>query len=100
VIAIALCICLTLLQAFDFYSTYTILKRPNGYEDNPIMAKLFAAVGMVPGLLLAKGGVTAMIWAGWVYGAFEDELSLAILAILTVYYANVMMKNYDFLTRK
>lgn len=104
-IALALCIALTALQAFDFYSTYTILKRPGGYEDNPAMAKLFAAVGMVPGLLIAKGGVTAIVWAAWYIGAWNEEalglpLPLMMLGVVVLYYANVMMKNFDFLTRR
>ena len=104
-IALALCICLTLLQAFDFYSTYTILTRPGGSEDNPVMAKLFAAVGMVPGLLLAKGGSVAFIWWAWYYGGWVEEwqrlpIPLVMLGVLTLYYANVMCKNYDFMTRK
>ena len=104
-IALALCIALTALQAFDAYSTYTILKRPGGYEDNPAMAKLFAAVGLVPGLLIAKGGVTAIIWAAWYYGEWLETwqglpVPLVLLGVVVLYYANVMMKNYDFLTRK
>ena len=104
-IALALCIALTLLQAFDFYSTYTILTRKGGYEDNPVMAKLFAAVGMVPGLLLAKGGSVAFIWWAWSQGGWALEweglpVMLVLLGVLTLYYANVMMKNYDFLTRR
>ena len=104
-IALALCIALTALQAFDFYSTYTILKRPGGYEDNPAMAKLFAAVGMVPGLLIAKGGVTAMVWAGLYLGWWKEEalglpIPLMMLGVVVLYYANVMMKNFDFLTRR
>lgn len=104
-IALALCICLTLLQAFDFYSTYTILKRPGGYEDNPAMARLFAAVGLVPGLLLEKGGVTALIWAGWYLGWWNEEalgllVPLMMLGVVVLYYGNVMCKNYDFLTRR
>lgn len=104
-LALALCIALTLLQAFDFYSTYVILNRPGGSEDNPAMAKLFAAVGMVPGLLLAKGGAVAFIWWAWSQGGWTEEwqglpIPLVLLGVLTLYYANVMMKNYDFLTRR
>ena len=104
-IALALCLALTALQVFDCYSTYTILRRPNGYEDNPAMAKLFAAVGLVPGLLLAKGGVCALIWAGWYLGWWEEEalglpVPLMMLGVVVLYYGNVMMKNYDFLTRR
>ena len=104
-IALALCIALTLLQAFDFYSTYTILRRPGGYEDNPVMARLFAAVGMVPGLILAKGGVTALVWAGWYLGWWNEEalglpVPLIMLGVVVLYYGNVMMKNFDFLTRR
>lgn len=104
-IALALCIALTALQAFDFYSTYTILRRPGGYEDNPAMAKLFAAVGLVPGLILSKLGVTAIIWAAWYYGAWVEEwqglpVPLVLLFVVVLYYGNVMMKNFDFLTRR
>lgn len=104
-LSIALCIALTLLQVFDFYSTYTILKRPGGYEDNPAMAKLFAAVGLVPGLIIAKGSVTAIVWAVWYTGGWQEEalglpIPLVMLAVVVLYYANVMCKNFDFLTRR
>ena len=69
------------------------------------MAKLFAAVGLVPGLLIAKGGVTVMVWAGWYLGWWEEEalglpIALVMLGVVVAYYANVMCKNYDFLTRR
>jgi hypothetical protein len=104
-LALALCIALTLLQAFDFYSTYVILNRPGGSEDNPVMAKLFAAVGMVPGLVLAKGGSVAFIWWAWYHNGWTEEwqglpIPLVMLGVLTLYYANVMAKNHDFLTRR
>ena len=50
---IFLFILLCALNLADIYTTHRILGR-GGSELNPLMAKLFARVGVLPGLLLVK----------------------------------------------
>ena len=52
------------LQLLDMLTTYIALHHPRAREVNPFMAKLFAAVGVLPGLLLVKGGFVAfLLWS-------------------------------------
>ncbi|MEJ2803141.1 DUF5658 family protein [Comamonadaceae bacterium PP-2] len=55
---IFLYILLCVLNLADIYTTYRILGR-GGSELNPIMAKLFARVGVLTGLLLVKTPLVA-----------------------------------------
>lgn len=52
------------LQVLDLLTTVIALRHPRAREANGVLAKLFAAVGVVPGLLLVKGGFVALLlWA-------------------------------------
>jgi uncharacterized protein YacL len=81
-----------LLQAFDFYSTYRVL-RSGGKEKNPIMDLLFNAVGVVKGLILTKTLMGVMtLYALYFYrGTVEVTIGLTIanaIYILLVYINN------------
>lgn len=52
---------LTLLQMVDAWTTHRILER-GGRELNPILARVFARIGHVAGLILAKGAFIAILW--------------------------------------
>ena len=49
------------LQAADAFTTIYALERPGATESNGLMAKLFKAVGVVPGALLVKVAIVALI---------------------------------------
>ena len=54
------------LQVYDFWSTPRILKKSGGRELNPLMAKLMEAVGIMPALIITKGGaIVAVAGAAW-----------------------------------
>lgn len=54
-------IILTALQLADAYATHRVLSA-GGRELNPVLAKLFKAIGHIPGLLLTKAVYIATIW--------------------------------------
>lgn len=73
-----------LLQAFDFYSTWRIL-RGGGKELNPIMAWVFNAIGVVKGLIATKASIGAITLYVMYY--FKDSLAVTIgLTISNIIY--------------
>ena len=46
---------LTLLQLLDIWTTHKCLSRQGTVESNPILAKLFTKLGILPTLILMKG---------------------------------------------
>lgn len=84
---IYLTILLILMQVFDFYSTYIILKN-GGSELSPVVDFLIQKIGLVAALVVAKGvavvGVLAIYYA--------DAL-IAILILVAVY-SYVCFNNY------
>lgn len=72
-----------LLQFGDIYTTYRILKS-GGRELNPVMARLFDSIGLVPALIIVK---TAAIVAVWLV----DNIYLT--GVLCVIYAAVIEHN-------
>lgn len=52
---------LALLQLLDLATTLAVL-RAGGREVNPVMARVMAALGTVPALLLTKAAVVAAAW--------------------------------------
>lgn len=52
------------LQALDLLTTWLALRHPRAREVNSVLARLFAAVGVLPGLLLTKAAFVALlVWA-------------------------------------
>jgi hypothetical protein len=76
------------LQIGDFYTTYKIIKSGVGHEANPILAKLFAKIGYVWGLSLAKG-FAVVIGLGIAY----LSNNLYPMAILVLFYVWVIYNN-------
>lgn len=58
---IYLAILLTLLQAFDGWTTYKIIRR-GGYEKNDLIAETIEKIGLYPTLLIFKAGAVAVQW--------------------------------------
>lgn len=81
-----LVILITLLQIADAITTTVILNR-GGREKNPILAKLFDAVGYPAGLLFVKGATIVLI--SW----FGPQLPVAVLALITAGYLYVVSHN-------
>ncbi len=56
------------LQVYDFWSTLHIL-QDGGRETNRIMAKAIGAIGVIPTLIIVKGGISAaavvFAWMLW-----------------------------------
>ncbi len=58
---IALLIIFTLLQLLDAWTTHKIIGS-GGREMNPLLDRLFQKMGHIPGLLLTKGLLLALVW--------------------------------------
>lgn len=84
---IILAILLIALNAFDFYSTYKIL-RAGGNEINPIMNFLIKKLGLVLALVISKllvlVCIALLVWLEMVY----------LIAILVAIYIWVAVHNF------
>jgi hypothetical protein len=80
-----LLVVLALLQVGDGLTTYCILSR-GGRELNPVMAKIFAIVGIIPGLIL-KGVAVVIV------GYFCGQASIVPLLIIISGYILVVLWN-------
>lgn len=59
-----------LLQVIDGWTTHEILNSPGGYEKNPLMARLFKAIGELPGIVIAKGVGAFLIYVLCIHQSF------------------------------
>lgn len=59
-------IILTLLQLADAYTTHRVLSN-GGRELNPVLNRLFQAIGHLPALALTKAAFIAVIWLALPY---------------------------------
>ena len=84
---------LTLLQVWDGYSTYQILKR-GGTERNPIVAEIMDMLGVYPGLLVVKCAAAGIAWAIALMDGSVDARA-AILVLLTALYVWIAMGNWQ-----
>lgn len=87
---IHLAILLTLLQAFDGWTTYKIIRR-GGSEANPLVAKAISILGLYPALVLLKAGAAALVW---ILVLFPTNLSAIALPVLTIVYLLVAWHNW------
>ena len=76
---------LFLLQLADWYTTVTVIKA-GGYEQNPIMAKLFSLTNM--NVIL---GLKAVLVTG--LGYYAGTLMPIALAVLVVFYVGLIYHN-------
>ena len=73
---------LTLLQAFDGWTTYKIVQR-GGLEKNGAVAALIERIGLYPALVLVKGSAAALGWL-LVFAPVVDELTAMLRASLVI----------------
>lgn len=81
------------LQVLDALTTIYGLERPGATEANGLAAKVFKAVGLVPGALLIKAGVVGLIW--YFHTQVDDRILIglcAVSALLVLNNLNVIRK--------
>ena len=81
-----------LLQLFDFYSTWRIL-RSGGREMNPIMAWIFKNIGVIKGLIITKTLMgMAFVYIIYLYKN-TTEVTITLVIINLVYVFLVYLNN-------
>lgn len=78
---------LTLLQLLDIWTTHKCLSRSNTVESNPILAKLFGKLGILPTLVVMKGAYIALLWWG------EKYVPVELLYAIAAFYCWVVLNN-------
>lgn len=95
IFAMSMAILFVVLQLADSYSTWYILTKKNGTEQNKLLAKIFAKIGVIPGLAIVKFIAIVMVmfvsasketYVPWFIG-FSD-----LCYIYVVYHNIVQMK--------
>jgi len=81
------------LQVADIVTTYLAITNGKGIESNGILAPLFKASGLIPGLLIVKGGFVALLW--WAAPLVPVDLLYALAA----FYAWVIFNNVQVLSK-
>jgi hypothetical protein len=89
---IILLIIFGILQAGDGWTTWEALRKPGNYEANKAVKWIMARIGVIPALILLKGGITVLMGAA-VYYAPSIYLTVA-LAGLCCLYAWIVFNNY------
>jgi len=89
--ALYLAIAVTVLQAWDAYSTYKVLSA-GGRELNPAMRWLMEQFGMVEALLLGKGAVVLVVW--WAVSTLAETVALWLLGGICVFYVAIAINNW------
>ena len=77
---------LILLQVADIITTIIALRGP-AHESNPILKKIMDRIGVVPALLLVKGGFIAFLWY------YQDMLPEPLLWLLCAGYVWIVAHN-------
>lgn len=75
------------LQLGDFYTTCRVL-RAGGIELNPLLVFLFGRIGVIPALVLYKGGCIAI--GIWMYAHSQVE----VMVLLSALYSWVVYHNF------
>lgn len=75
-----------LLQLGDFITT-TIILRSGGVELNPLTAKIYKSLGIIPGLLLTKGTVIGL------FAYYGEQFPIPILVAVIALYLYVVEHN-------
>lgn len=87
---------LTLLQAFDGWTTYQIVKR-GGREQNDLVVEVIAWIGLYPALLVLKLGAAVLAWVLVVLPVVDQStaaIRVTLLAMLTIWYVWVAWHNW------
>jgi Domain of unknown function (DUF5658) len=75
------------LQLADIVTTVLCLNTGKAHEANPILSKLFDAIGVIPALVLIKGAfIATLIWAA-------PHVDPALLWLCVAAYAWVIFNN-------
>ena len=93
----AIAIALSLLQAFDGWTTYQIHKR-GGSDKNPVVRWLIGKLGLYPALVLLKACAAGLVWLLVLLPVVDGVTSgmrLALLAIATSWYVWVAWNNWS-----
>lgn len=78
---------LSILQIADIWTTWTVITKLGGRELNPILAPMFKHFGLVPTLVVLKGGMLALVYF------YLLPLPWVIWAV-AVAYAGVVLNNW------
>ena len=84
-----------ILQFLDFWTTYNVITSGKGHEGNPIMAWLFAKIGIIEGFAFIK--TVMLIIVGYIVYTVPVNASIFALTIFNVLYAYVVYQNYRIL---
>jgi hypothetical protein len=90
---IELAIVLTLLQVFDGWATYQIIKN-HGKEQNPVVKILIERLGLYKALLISKGFAVAL---GWLLVFLNAPVWT--LGLLVAFYSVVAFNNWNVLEK-
>lgn len=74
------------LQVLDALTTIYALERPGAAEQNGLAAKVFKTIGLVPGALLIKVAVVALIWH--FHTDVDDRILMVLCAVSAVIVGN------------
>lgn len=91
----ALAIALTLLNIFDGWTTYRVLKL-GGREQNALVKWAIDKWGAYRALLVLKGGAIALVW---LLAAMPGDIPRFLMLALAVFYAIVAAHNYNALCK-
>lgn len=87
---------LIVLQLLDIYSTYNILKL-GGKELNPLLAKLFELIGVMPGLVLAKTIFIGILLYFYITKQETIQVLITPLILISIVYAYIVQNNFKVL---
>lgn len=88
----ALFILIVLLNIADVYTTNRILRR-GGSERNPLMAKVFSLIGVLPGLLLVKAAIVLALWWAFIHQGLQGPFFIGLLVLICAVYVWVVAHN-------
>ena len=91
--AIVIAAALTVLQVFDGWTTYKIL-RLGGLELNPVVKWLMERIGEYEALVVFKAAAILLVW---VIALNPISITPVLLGALGVFYGLVTMHNYKVL---
>jgi len=95
----ALIIIQIILQITDGVLTYKALSLRGAAEGNLIMKKAFNAIGILPTLLLLKGGIIGALFYATSRVQSDNILLLALLVVLNAFYVWVVWNNINIIKK-
>ncbi len=81
------------MQALDALTTIVALKK-GGAEANPLMAKIFGAVGVIPGAVAVKLFVVGVVWY------YRADMPVWAMAVAVGGYAAIIVNNANVIRRQ